>query len=272
MAKFCSECGSELQEGQACSCQELASAAEEPVVQVEEESTQEEVVVQEETVAPAQEEAVAQETKVAAAPATPKEPSGFSKFFNEAINVFKAFFKEPVATTIKGTKKEAWQSGLMLLVANILVLAIASATITARIYSMGLGSISKLLGVRRVGGFALWIITFFTTILAKALLYGALAGLVYLGIKLIVKKELSFLKILSALSVATIPLTLLGLAAFIIGIVGPSFANRIMSAGNLLFMILFYLGVNEVTDADRDMSFYAIAASLFVYSILTAIV
>jgi hypothetical protein len=45
-----------------------------------------------------------------------------------------------------------------------------------------------------------------------------------------------------------------------------------MSAGNLLFMILFYLGVNEVTDADRDMSFYAIAASLFVYSILTAIV
>src|SRR5690554_2687118 len=126
MAKFCSECGSELLEGQACSCQELASAAEEPVVQVEEESTQEEVVVQEETVAPAQEEAVApaqegavaQDTKVAAAPATPKEPSGFSKIFNEAINVFKDFFKEPVAITIEGAKKEAWQSGLMHLVAN----------------------------------------------------------------------------------------------------------------------------------------------------------
>ncbi|HZK35032.1 MAG TPA: hypothetical protein VFD33_06970 [Bacillota bacterium] len=263
MAKFCSYCGSELQGGQDCSCQEAAPATEDVSEQV---GTQD-IPVKDDSAsqgAPVEGEAAPQQV-------APKKPSNFSKYLDAALNTFKAFVKKPVSTTVKSTEKEAWQSGLMLLVVNILVVAITSATITARIYAMGLGSLASIFGVKSTGGFVLWITTFFSALLIKTLLYAMLAGLVYLGIKIVTKKELGFLKIVTALSVATISLTLIGLVSFIIAIAAPSFANRIMGAANLIFMILFYLGVNAAVDADTDKSFYAIAVSLFVYGLTTII-
>ncbi len=274
MAKFCSNCGSPLEDGKPCACMETASASEDL------NQAAAEVQAAQPALAEAPQEPAPAQAAEQPAPAYFPQPKKASPVFADLSGFLKSFFKAPVSAVKDFADKGNFLAGLILVAVNLLLAAIVFTMIYGRSiwYVLPIGW-ERLLGGKLpvsltifLGRMFRWAGCFFGTIIGYAVMYGAVSGVVYLGGSVVLKKNCSYPKVLAALAASTVPMTLALVAALIFGFVNFRFAYNLIAAGTVAFFLMLLSGARQAIDAEEDAGFMIVAAGGLVFYILYALV
>lgn len=240
MPKFCANCGSPLQEGQACTCQQ-------------------------------------QKASVQSDYAIPKEgPSELVLFLKGMLELFKSFIKKPTLIVKMAAQKQDYKAGLFYLGLQSLITAIFVILVVSRITNAVSSSFGLLGGI--LGGslfdyyFDYYDVPYFSIFL-KVFIYTAvqfflLSGLIFGSNKLLTKNQSSYKALIAAMGVASIPATAMLLISIPMVFVSFSLVIYFAVFAILSTLILNFVAVKETLGVSEDRSFYILVISNIIYYFL----
>ena len=251
MARFCTYCGSPLEEGQACACTQQAAAADSNIQQTVQEGqqpTQPHNQEYQQESQPLFEQSVQQQVY---------SENEFVKFMKRMLATVTRFARNPVGIVKEAAKQADMFTGFFFAAVIAIIMSCYSVIL---ITSSGLGTILAFSG----SYVSYYVGTFFKTLLSGVIQYFILTALIF-GISKIFKSKCSYKSILSGIGVASIPVIAGVIVAMIFTWFMPTFALMVITFGILMSIILVFPLLGEVAALNENKITYTIAISYIVY-------
>ncbi len=188
----------------------------------------------------------------------PKEPN---PMFANFLAYIKGFFSSKTTETVTLAAKSKSLEWIIFIAANVLTFAL-SFMLNVK-YMMGSNETLEVLGNNVFNYFLLFLINLF----AGSVVLFALAGGLFLCLKLIFKRDVSLFQALNIVSYATIPVTAVCTANIILGLIAFPISIITYVVGILGSCCLLYVGVQK-TDEEKDVPYFLFIAVLAVAAAL----
>ena len=274
MARFCTYCGSPLEEGQACVCTQQAATADPSVQQTIQEGQQppqpQNQEFQQES-QPLSDQPIQQPNQQPIQQTNPQiqpqygpqnqqqvySENEFIKFMKRMLAIVTTFVRNPVGTVKDAAKQADMFMGFFFAAVLALIMSFYSVIL---IMSSGLGTLLAFSGSYVSYYFG----TLFKTLLAGVIQYFILTAVIF-SISKIFKSKCNYKSILSGIGVASIPVIAGVIVAMIFTWVMPTFAFLVITFGILMSIILVFPLLGEVAALNENKITYTIAISYIVY-------
>ena len=224
---YCEHCGTYLEEGQHCTCQASQNHSPDPdFVPVQDSQPGAEAPPQGETSQPQNHQAPGPDGQQGSAPSGPPHPPGPTRDSKFAIAVknllpyLKAYWRSPAQATQSAVEQRDWLLAVLLCAAQALAAILACASILLHLNQL----LGLLFSIPSYFGVGVEISP------ALAIPYGLLATVLGAGLMMVMlfvlakltKSKASFLDVFIACGANTIPVTILLLLAFLLGLISLS--------------------------------------------------
>ena len=280
MARFCTYCGTPLEEGQTCVCRQQAAAADPNIQQtnqVPQQPPQPQHQEYQQVSQPNFEQAsqyqqpYQQQYQPEYQQTNPQPQAQYApqfqqpvykenesaKFMKRMLAISTAFIKNPASTVKESAKQADVFTGFFFAAALALMMSLYSLVM---IKSSGLGSLLSFSG----SSFSYYVGTFFRTLLSGAVQYFILTAIIF-GISKIFKSQCKYKSLLSGIGVASIPVTAGITVAMVFTWFLPSLAFLVIIFGILMSIILAVPMLTEISAMDENKITYTIALSYLAY-------
>ncbi len=247
MAKFCTFCGTQLQEGVSCTCRAQAA--------VIENNTQHDPAQQTQQFIP-----VNQESK-------------FSKFCNSMLALFKQFFKTPALVTRMVARNHDFKAGLFYAAIQSVFTGLFALILIKKGIEGTMSIAAALYRSFGIGGFGLvdydvpYLKIFFQIFFFMAFQFFILVAVTF-GISKLFKARGYFKTLIGVIGVATIPFSLAVGASMLFAFIYPALIIFLLIFGVLMSILLAMSGVSEAMSLDEDKVGYVITISYVAYYIV----
>ena len=286
MARFCTYCGSPLEEGQACVCTQQAATADPSIQQTIQEGqqpTQPQNQEYQQESQPLSEQSDQQPNQQPNQPPyqQPNQPpyqqtnpqmqpqygsqnqqqvyseNEFVKFMKRMLAIVTTFARNPVGTVKEAAKQADMFTGFFFTAVLALMMSFYSVIL---IMSSGLGTLLAFSG----SYISYYLGTLFKTLLAGVIQYFILTAVIF-GISKIFKSKCNYKSILSGIGVASIPVIAGVIVAMIFTWFMPTFAFLVITFSILMSIILVFPLLGEVAALNENKITYTITISYIVY-------
>lgn len=265
MARFCTQCGRELQEGEVCSCRTQSVPQTQQAAQTQEvpshvEGTQ---------------TAPQQPNQAPYYPPQPAAPSPFATAMKQLGQTALQFFKKPVSTIDTVVGKNDYTSGLCFYVVQALLLTIFAAIVfnvlgssVTRGIMGGLGSMGRMNRFMFNVGFGTLVRTFFFLLLNNAVMLVA----AFASAKLL-KSKTKFSQFIASMGYAAWPVTLAVVAAVILCALSAKLFGLIAVLGVFVACCGFpTLAIIKTASIGQDKGFWAAVLSYVMYALIITLI
>ena len=282
MARFCTYCGSPLEEGQACVCTQQAATADPSVQQTiqegqqppqpqNQEFQQESQPLSDQPIQQPNQQPIQQPNQPPNQQTNPQmqpqygpqnqeqvySKNEFVKFMKRMLAIVTTFVRNPVGTVKEAAKQADMFTGFFFAAVLALIMSFYSVIL---IMSSGLGTLLAFSGSYVSYYFG----TFFKTLLLGVIQYFILTAVIF-GISKIFKSKCNYKSILSGIGVASIPVIAGVIVAMIFTLFMPTFAFLVIAFGIIMSIILLFPILGEVAAMNENKITYTIAISYIVY-------
>lgn len=233
MAKFCTNCGKELEEGKKCDCQKAS-------------------------------------TKKTSEKATPENTEfDFNQYVNSYVAMVKGIFTKPIDTIKKYTTSNNFILGIIALVLNciisgILIYCIASESMESLGSLLGYGSLNMISKSVEIPFMKVFLYGF----IFMAASFSVTALMIYVVANLILKDKIDIKKAFALVGTCSAFTTVTSILNILLTYISLKLMIIVLLVAAMFYSLYLYQGIGEVTEVNKNKLAYIYVAAMLVVSLV----